>query len=63
MWEAGLITQEQLDHAKYKAESGQWDVKRVQEMLLNSQATERSLQAGYDDYRELVNPIVALRVD
>lgn len=44
MWEAGLITQEQLDHAKYKAESGQWDVKRVQEMLLNSQATERSLE-------------------
>jgi len=44
MWEAGLITQEQLDHAKYKAESDQWDVKRVQEMLLNAQASERSLE-------------------
>ncbi|MFY9843074.1 MAG: hypothetical protein WAK23_08195, partial [Terriglobales bacterium] len=30
MWEAQLITQEQYDHARFKAESDQWDVKRVQ---------------------------------
>jgi len=51
MWEAGLITQEQLDHAKFKAESDQWDVKRVREMLLNSQATERSLELEVEKTR------------
>ncbi|MGB8012244.1 MAG: efflux RND transporter periplasmic adaptor subunit [Terriglobales bacterium] len=44
MWEAQLITQEQYDHARFKAESDQWDVKRVQEMLVNAQQTERSLE-------------------
>jgi membrane fusion protein (multidrug efflux system) len=43
MWDAQLITKEQLDHARYKAESDQWDVKRVQEMLTNAQRTEQSL--------------------
>jgi RND family efflux transporter MFP subunit len=44
LWDAQVITKEQLDHAKYKAESDQWDVKRVQELLVNAQNTERSLQ-------------------
>lgn len=44
MWDAQLITKEQLDHARYKAESDQWDVKRIQEMVANSRATERSLE-------------------
>jgi membrane fusion protein, multidrug efflux system len=44
MWDAQLITQEQLDHARFKAESDVWDVKRVQEMLVNAQRTERSLE-------------------
>jgi membrane fusion protein (multidrug efflux system) len=44
LWEAHVIPQEQLDHAKYKAESDQWDVKRVQELLVNAQNTERSLE-------------------
>src|SRR5215469_10338217 len=44
LWEAQVITNEQLDHAKYKAESDQWDVKRVQELLINAQNTERSLE-------------------
>jgi membrane fusion protein, multidrug efflux system len=44
MWEAQLITQEQFDHARFKAESDQWDVKRVQELLVNAQQTERSLE-------------------
>lgn len=44
LWDAQVITKEQLDHARYKAESDQWDVKRVQELLLNAQNTERSLE-------------------
>jgi membrane fusion protein (multidrug efflux system) len=44
MWEAQLITQEQFDHARYKAESDQWDVKRAQEALVNAQQTEHSLE-------------------
>ena len=33
LWDLGLISQEQLQHAQYKAESDQWDIKRVQETL------------------------------
>jgi RND family efflux transporter MFP subunit len=44
LWDAQVITKEQLDHARYKAESDQWDVKRVQELLVNAQNTERSLE-------------------
>ncbi len=44
MWEAGLITQEQLEHARYKAESDQWDVKRVEELLVNARESQRSLE-------------------
>lgn len=44
MWDAQLITKEQYDHAHYKAESDQWDVKRAQEVLVNAQQTERSLE-------------------
>lgn len=44
MWDAQLITKEQLDHAKYKAESDQWDVRRVSELRRNAQAIERSLE-------------------
>ncbi|HMB82462.1 MAG TPA: efflux RND transporter periplasmic adaptor subunit [Terriglobales bacterium] len=51
MWEAQLITKEQFDHAHYKAESDQWDVKRVQEMLVNAQQTERSLQLELEKTR------------
>lgn len=44
MWDAQILTKEQLEHARYKAESDKWDVKRVQELLVNAQDTERSLQ-------------------
>ncbi len=44
MWEAQIIPKEQLDHAKYKAESDQWDVKRVSELLTNARQVERSLE-------------------
>jgi RND family efflux transporter MFP subunit len=40
----GLIAQEQLEHAKYKAESDQWDIKRVSELLNNAREEERSLE-------------------
>jgi len=51
MWEAQLITKEQLDHARYKAESDQWDVKRVQELLANAHATQRSLELELEKTR------------
>ena len=51
MWEAQLITQEQYDHARYKAESDQWDVKRAQEVLINAQHTEQSLALELDKTR------------
>jgi membrane fusion protein, multidrug efflux system len=51
MWDAQLITKEQLDHARYKAESDQWDVKRAGEMLVNAQDTERSLELEFEKTR------------
>jgi membrane fusion protein, multidrug efflux system len=42
LWDLGLISQEQLQHAQYKAESDQWDIKRVQETLNTSHNEERS---------------------
>jgi RND family efflux transporter MFP subunit len=44
LWDLGLTSQEQLQHAKYKAESDQWDVKRVTEMLNTSRQEELSLE-------------------
>jgi len=51
MWDAGLITKEQYDHARFKAESDQWDVKRVRELLVNAQQTEHSLELELDKTR------------
>ncbi|MBV8051327.1 MAG: efflux RND transporter periplasmic adaptor subunit [Acidobacteriaceae bacterium] len=44
LWEAGVIPQEQMEHVRYKAESDHWDVERVQQLLVDAQATEHSLQ-------------------
>ena len=44
MWEAQIIPKEQLEHARYKAESDQWDVKRVSELLTNAKQAEHSLE-------------------
>ena len=44
MWEAQIIPKEQLEHARYKAESDQWDVKRVSELLTNAKQNEHSLE-------------------
>jgi len=51
MWEAQLITKEQLDHARYKAESDHWDVERVRELLTNARETQRSLDLEYEKTR------------
>jgi len=44
LWDLGLISEEQLQHAKYKAESDQWDIKRVEETLNTAHEEERSLE-------------------
>jgi membrane fusion protein (multidrug efflux system) len=44
LWDLGLISEEQLQHAKYKVESDQWDIKRVQETLNTAHQEERSLE-------------------
>ena len=51
MWDAQLITKEQLDHAKYKAESDQWDVKRVAEMLINAREMAHSQELELEKTR------------
>jgi RND family efflux transporter MFP subunit len=44
LWDLGLISEEQVQHAKYKAESDQWDIKRVTETLTTAQEEEHSLE-------------------
>jgi membrane fusion protein, multidrug efflux system len=44
LWNEKLIAEEQLQHAKYKAESDQWDILRVQEQLNTAKAEEHSLE-------------------
>ena len=44
LWDNGLIPEDQLQHAKFKVESQQWDIKRVSEMLNTSRQEERSLE-------------------
>ena len=51
LWDLKLIAEEQLEHAKYKAESDQWDILRVKEMLNNSKEEERSLELEVEKTR------------
>jgi membrane fusion protein (multidrug efflux system) len=51
MWDAQLITKEQLDHAKYKLVSDEWSVKNQRELLSNAQATQHSLELEYEKTR------------
>ena len=44
LWDLGLISEEQLQHAKFKAESDLWDIKRVEETLNTAHDEERSLE-------------------
>ncbi len=57
LWDLGLISEEQLQHAKYKAESDKWDIKRVEETLNTSREEEHSLEL------ELEKTIVAAPFD
>ena len=51
MWDAQILTKEQLEHAKFKAESETWDVRRVRELLTNATQSERSLELELDKTR------------
>jgi len=44
MWDAHVIPEEQFEHARYKAEADQWDVKRVEQLLINARDTQRSIE-------------------
>jgi membrane fusion protein (multidrug efflux system) len=48
MWDARLITREAFEHAKYKAEADQFDVQRVEQLLVNAKETQRSLELELD---------------
>lgn len=51
MWDAQILTKEQLEHAKFKAESETWDVRRVRELLINASESQRSLELELDKTR------------
>ena len=51
LWKLGLTSQEQLEHAKYKAESDQWDIQRVRETLNTAHQEERSLELELEKTR------------
>jgi membrane fusion protein (multidrug efflux system) len=51
LWQAGVIPLEQFEHARYKAESDHWDVERVQQLLLDAQASQRSLELELEKTR------------
>lgn len=53
MWEAQLITKQDLDHARYKVEADQYEVERVRENLKNAQASARSLALELEKTRIL----------
>jgi membrane fusion protein, multidrug efflux system len=46
-----LIADEQLQHAKYKAESDQWDIRRVQEQLNTAKQEEHSQELELEKTR------------
>lgn len=51
LWDLGLISQEQLEHAKYKAESDQWDIKRIAETLNTAHEEEHALELELEKTR------------
>ena len=51
LWDLGLTSEEQLEHARYKAESDQWDIQRVKELLNNSHQEERALELELEKTR------------
>ncbi|MCI0403671.1 MAG: efflux RND transporter periplasmic adaptor subunit [Acidobacteria bacterium] len=63
MWEAQLITKEQLEHAQYRVVSSQYDVERLRETLNNARSVHRSLELELEKTRILApfDGIVARR--
>lgn len=63
MWEAQLITKQDLEHARYKVEADQFETERARENLRNAQATARSLALELEKTRILApfNGVVARR--
>jgi RND family efflux transporter MFP subunit len=59
LWDLGLTSEEQLQHARYKAESDQWDIKRVEESLNTSRQEERSLELELEKTK-ITSPFAAL---
>ena len=51
MYDAQLITREQWEHVKFKADADQWDVQRVQQLLVNCKAVEHSLELELEKTR------------
>jgi RND family efflux transporter MFP subunit len=51
MYDAQLITREQWEHVKFKAEADQWDVKRVEQLLINYKEVEHSLELELEKTR------------
>jgi membrane fusion protein (multidrug efflux system) len=51
LWNEKLIAEEQLQHAKYKAESDQWDILRVSEQLNTAKQEEHSLELEVEKTR------------
>jgi membrane fusion protein (multidrug efflux system) len=51
LWDAQIISKEQLDHDRYKLESDQYDVQRSQELLVNSRHSEHSLELEFEKTR------------
>lgn len=49
--DAQLIPVEQYEHVKYKAEEQLWDVKRVEQSLVNAQAIQHSLELELEKTR------------
>ncbi|HEX3544850.1 MAG TPA: efflux RND transporter periplasmic adaptor subunit [Candidatus Acidoferrum sp.] len=59
LWDLGLTSEEQLQHAKYKAESDQWDIKRVEESLNSARQEEKSLELELEKTK-ITAPFTAL---
>jgi membrane fusion protein, multidrug efflux system len=59
LWDLGLTSEEQLQHAKYKVESDQWDIKRVEESLNTARHEERALELELDKTK-ITSPFAAL---
>jgi membrane fusion protein, multidrug efflux system len=59
LWDLGLTSEEQLQHAKYKAESDQWDIKRVEESLNSARQEEKSLELELEKTK-ITSPFAAL---